>query len=415
MDESIRGSFDIFAPSESRIDLKIREAAASSLDGRAEGNRVSQIGGNVGVNAFVTRAQSGKRSKSPKRKHEDKKIWRTPYKPPMKHFLPWDERFVLGKPLKPKPLHRDPVDASYKGFPMLPAVSSKPSQLTTTKILPTRTLSPQQLSPTSSSNGHNRQERPQTAGVSSPLRATDSLIATTASAEHKRPHTAPVSSLSASIAVMSIAYGSRASSPKLSRPTSPSQSLKITTSSFSSELKGSPKGILSSSPSSAKRRSSTGSMKAIARQQAKLSIFATIRNIVHAKGSALRVLSDDLRAEAVWKALMEELRRLGSLIRYEDIFFVGALNTPHRAILALMGFIATIIGIDPAWVNVKKCIEEKMLVMRNFLHEVTRVMFSFCRWSYPDILTANFYMSCIDQTAGVTSQETTTSGRLLGR
>lgn len=389
MEGVTHGSFDIFSPSESRIDLKIREAAAIVI----ETKEIQHDGaGNVSDLARSAsapqRIQSGKRLKSPKRKRDDKKIWRTPYKPPMKHFLPWDERFVLAKPLKPKPLHRDPVEASYKGFPMLPAVTSKPPQLNATKILSTRSPTPQQVSPPTSPNSRNHHERPQTANVSSPLRAHDSLMTTTIT-EHRRPHTAPVSSLSASIAVMSIAYGSRASSPKLSRPSSPSQPSKLTTSSFTSDLKGSPKGILSSSPSSTKRRSSTGSMKAIARQQAKLSMYSTIRNIVHAKGSALRVLSDDLRAEAVWKALMEELRRLGSLIRYEDIFFVGALSAPHRAILALMGFIATIIGIDPAWTNVKKCIEEKMLVMRNFLHEVRVV----ARLSPSDLLRWTFSLN----------------------
>jgi hypothetical protein len=99
-------------------------------------------------------------------------------------------------------------------------------------------------------------------------------------------------------------------------------------------------------------------------------MFSAIRSIVNSKLSAMKVLNFDLRAESVWKTMLEELRRASLLIRYEDMFFVGALKSPHRAILALMGFIATIIGIDSSWDSVQKCIEDKMLVLRNFLQNI---------------------------------------------
>lgn len=75
--------------------------------------------------------------------------------------------------------------------------------------------------------------------------------------------------------------------------------------------------------------------------------------------------------EDVWQQLVAALHKSGQSIHYQEMFEVAILRDPPDILIAVVGYIALLMGLKPAWKTIKTTLLREFNIFQNFVREVS--------------------------------------------
>jgi hypothetical protein len=75
-------------------------------------------------------------------------------------------------------------------------------------------------------------------------------------------------------------------------------------------------------------------------------------------------------AEALWESMILELRGSGMDMMYKDLVELSSLKEAPDAVVAVVGYVNLLLGLQPSWQAAKRSLFKELLPLQTFFREV---------------------------------------------